>query len=1137
MNRERDMWNAKRLIECPRWILPLLLVLASWSGSARAQDEEAPNALPPHALESLDAIAPAPAPERIVEPPAENPEVGSLVEQGRIGIEDGRFQHVLDMMEEASQKTGGQRAEVYYIMALAKTRLGRFEEALQAAEKAADLHYGKADIHYLLAQLYRGQGRSDLARTQYRTVTLAADRELNNPKITRAWFALGQLLEEDGYDLAAAQAYDQFDRTLWETHVEQRNAAEFIALLAGRPNGMLPRRIELLRKIKRFNEELRAADWARTIWPDDSNVVRYQVQARLDLGDGPGAFKLARQWLDKDAGGDALLPLAIDAAAQAGELETWLENLTERVAASDDPGGARGLVRALKQTGDPQRLIRIGTRLIEKWPGDDTLAWAVAAAHQQAGDNLAVLRTLANWIRSADKPIELPPERLSAWKLWFADERDVAGRIRQWRAGLESGYATDFVLAVTALAASDTVLAEQLLQSCLAEKPEFSPAYVVQGEMYLTNFQYEDARKYAEKILADHPDRSAALFLQARACEGLDENDRAEELFKQVLKQNPDQPLYNIALAQHYRRLGNLRGAQRYFQVVLSDNPQNGEALEGLIDCYLRAGKLEIAKAALDKLDRAKVPADALRRIDTLMHHLDDPFGPAHLAELQSQFEQYSDDVSTARMLAGGLYYRGDMEQTARITRLALARFPDDYHLNVLLANVLMTQGNFEAAIERLEQMLRHFPNRVAVMQPLALAYLDDFRLEEGRRLLERLLAEDTADAASYHIQLLESYVKMDECDEAVKLVEGWLAESPEDEALQLQHLAVLLDCDRNDEAFALLKKRLEENPDDQHRNDFIQYGVETGHNVELAEQLREWLKDNPANAALTQILIAVLLQADRPDEAMEVARKFEGTFAESLLQRIWMGQCEAAKGDVDAALAEYRALLAERNAAASLRREVRFRLIMVLIDAGRYDDALDECTRWLRESEQEPGLEAEVLQYRRLIYQDAGRDPESAGVLETLLQASPGDVGLMNDLGYTWIDMGINLDRGAEMIKKAVAAQPWNAPFLDSLGWAYYKAGDFSNARKYLERSLRLRDGRDPVVYDHLADAAYRLGDVVAAREAWEKAVRMIEDFEKDSDQRRYAKVLTEVRSKLAALERSEIPRTAPTAAEQEKK
>lgn len=1127
-----DVWGQGRL---PRSAFCFCLLVSYFAAMrvAKGQDQ---GDVPPHAHEPLASILGAPPLDALapVPPLADSPEARELLEAARLNIEDGRFQRALDLTQQALGKPGGQRGETYYLAALAKSRLGRFNEALQSAEQAAHLQHGDADIHFLLGQLYRGQGRLDLARAHYRTVTLAANQELNNPKITRAWFALGQLLEQDGYDLAAAQAYEQFDRALWETHTEQRNASEFVALLAGRPRGMTKRRVELLQQTRLRDEALRVAEWACTIWPDDADTARLHVQTLLDAERANEALSLARTWLERGASAETFLPPAIEAAAQAGALESWLEDLTARVLDGNEIEVARQLIQALRRVGDDERLDRVGTRLLEKWPGDEPLTWAVAGARRRAGRIPETLQTLAQWVRHSENLIALPPERLTQWRRWFASEAS-AGVLGQFsRETSETDFATDFVLGVTALAADDPILADQYLNSCLEKKPGFAPAYVARGEMYLAADQYEQAKLHAEKILAEHPDQTAALYLLARACEGLDENERVEELLKQCLKQHPDEPLYNLALAQHYRRLGNLRGAQRYFQQVLSENPGNGEALEGVIDCYLRAGKIEIANAAFDKLERDKIPADALRRVETLMRHLDDPFGPAHMADLEVQLELHPEDVATARMLAGGLFYRGDMERTRRVVETILARFPEDYHLSVLLGNVEARLGDYDSACARLEALLRRFPNRLAVMQPLAMAYLNDFHLAEGRALLQRLIAADPDSAATYYLQLLQSHLEFGECDAALELLRSRAAEQAEDEEAQFQRLAVLLDCGRRDEAFELLEKRLEENPVDQRREEFIRYGVETGHYQEVTARIREWLKDNPANAGLTQALITVLLRGERPEEALEVARKFEGTHAESLLRRIWLGQCQAAMGNFDAALAEFEALLDERVAAAGLRREVRFRMITVYEDAGRHEEGLEKCDQWLRAGPDDPELTNEILQYKRYLYQGANRDAEAAGVLEVLLQENPNDAGLLNDLGYTWIDMGVNLERGTEMIRKAVAAQPWNAPFLDSLGWAYYMVGDFSNARKYLERAVRLREGRDAVIYDHLGDAAFRLGDVPAARRAWEQAVQCAETASTEAERRRWAAVLTQVRIKLAALERHDKPKTAPTAAEQ---
>jgi hypothetical protein len=73
-------------------------------------------------------------------------------------------------------------------------------------------------------------------------------------------------------------------------------------------------------------------------------------------------------------------------------------------------------------------------------------------------------------------------------------------------------------------------------------------------------------------------------------------------------------------------------------------------------------------------------------------------------------------------------------------------------------------------------------------------------------------------------------------------------------------------------------------------------------------------------------------------------------------------------------------------------------------------------------------------------------------------------------------------------------------------------------------------------VVYDHLADAAYRLGDRDAAARHWSQALSLVEAETSERDRARLAKVAAAVRAKLAALERSEEPVLAPTAAEQNK-
>ena len=94
----------------------------------------------------------------------------------------------------------------------------------------------------------------------------------------------------------------------------------------------------------------------------------------------------------------------------------------------------------------------------------------------------------------------------------------------------------------------------------------------------------------------------------------------------------------------------------------------------------------------------------------------------------------------------------------------------------------------------------------------------------------------------------------------------------------------------------------------------------------------------------------------------------------------------------------------------------------------------------------------------------------------------------VLNYLGYSWIDRGMNLDEGLVMIKKAVELRPKDGYIVDSLGWAYYKLGRHEEAVKELERAIELRP-EDPVINDHLGDAYWRVGRQLEARFQWSHA------------------------------------------------
>ena len=108
---------------------------------------------------------------------------------------------------------------------------------------------------------------------------------------------------------------------------------------------------------------------------------------------------------------------------------------------------------------------------------------------------------------------------------------------------------------------------------------------------------------------------------------------------------------------------------------------------------------------------------------------------------------------------------------------------------------------------------------------------------------------------------------------------------------------------------------------------------------------------------------------------------------------------------------------------------------------------------------------------------------------LQRARRLSNNEPHVLNYLGYSWIDQGLYLDEGLKIIKQAVKEQPKNGAFVDSLGWAHYRLGNFATALKVLERASLL-EPTDPVITDHLGDALWRMKREVEARYQWRKAL-----------------------------------------------
>jgi tetratricopeptide (TPR) repeat protein len=122
-----------------------------------------------------------------------------------------------------------------------------------------------------------------------------------------------------------------------------------------------------------------------------------------------------------------------------------------------------------------------------------------------------------------------------------------------------------------------------------------------------------------------------------------------------------------------------------------------------------------------------------------------------------------------------------------------------------------------------------------------------------------------------------------------------------------------------------------------------------------------------------------------------------------------------------------------------------------------------------------------------------AGLYDKAADLFKQSIQEDPGNAAeAYNYLGFMWADQDIHLKEAEAYIKRALAAEPDNGAFLDSLGWLHYRQGKFEQALAELLNAAQVLKADDPTVFDHLGDTYAALNQFPEAIDYWQKALAL---------------------------------------------
>ncbi len=519
--------------------------------------------------------------------------------------------------------------------------------------------------------------------------------------------------------------------------------------------------------------------------------------------------------------------------------------------------------------------------------------------------------------------------------------------------------------------------------------------------------------------------RARQLFVRGMTKHYLGDIREAIQLFEQALQLSPGEPALLSAMAEAYTMLDDLSTATYYAQQAGAAAPRNVHYQQQLAQLQLNAGNAGQA---------AETYKDILRRFPEHFEALFD------LAGIQVSAGQYREAIATYRQIMDllgesrevldqvlQLYVRiEDQEGVERTFRSLIALDPADLSLRRMLSEALLKYGRTDDAVAVLARSLEENPG--------------DF--ETGLALAD-LLHEVGRDAQGDSVQayLLDhpgtSPGQM--FNQAVALYRRSLADSAA-AAVAADLLTKVLDADSdNTDAKAMLGDLL----------------FRAGSYEKASTLLYDVVQINPRNPDMWYQAAAAFLQAGKARRASDVADEgltlFPGRL--NLLRVASFGLIESYQN---------------RKAIETLNETLQVQA----------EDAPEDSV-----------LLGEILSALALVEGRLRNQEASDSLYALAIEADPDNSFALNNFAFSLAERSARLDEALELGLRAVANDPENPAFLDTVGWIYFKKKQFAEARDWITRAVDT--GRaSAAVYEHLGDTYDRLGDAAGARKYWQEAL-----------------------------------------------
>lgn len=448
----------------------------------------------------------------------------------------------------------------------------------------------------------------------------------------------------------------------------------------------------------------------------------------------------------------------------------------------------------------------------------------------------------------------------------------------------------------------------------------------------------------------------------------------------------------------------------------------------------------------------------------------------------------------------------------------------EEYHRDalVLKAKVRYIKRDRRSAVICLERVRDHHPASFEVERLLGNIYFEMGDTDKALAAYERCLNIDS----SYpyiqfrYARLLQGAGRMEDAEAAYRSA---MALDPEFDEPAVELAQLLVDEGRAPEAIPVLERvALREGASEEAMVTLARLYVEAGRASEGAELLEErqrlgllgregrillgrlyfesgqleaaqqvfdrLLEDEPDSPELVRVLAEIRLKSNDPADAKQYYQRAIALAPKDYrgyLGLFFASSSQFTTGVTPIALEteEQMTLLEEASRlVAGYDFDGNYMLGLAFLSV----ESLEAAERHLLRARESNGNDRSTLLNLANVYEKQRRLDESVRYLDQLYRLEPGDPTVLNFYGYVLAELGRDLERAEEMIRRALESDPDNGYYLDSLGWVYYQMGEYTRAVTELEKAAeRVRD--DPVILEHL-------GDAYAAQRNFDKAITAYE-------------------------------------------